>query len=135
AVSAFDLWVPGIDLGAGALAETALVVFALSAAWEHAVRSIAKRRVLVVGTGGCAAEVLDELKRGKRAPFTMLGLVGEGCEVPAGDVPRLGSFGELREIVESHRRGIVILTDERVSSGAADPLVHLALLGCRVRRV
>src|SRR5205814_9245653 len=45
-------------------------------------RSIAKRRVLVVGTGGCAAEVLDELKRGKRAPFTMLGLVGEGCEVP-----------------------------------------------------
>ena len=66
AVSAFDLWVPGVDPGEVALAETALVVFALSAAWEHAVRSIAKRRVLVVGTGGCAAEVLDELKRPRR---------------------------------------------------------------------
>jgi len=62
----------------------------------------------------------------------MLGLVGEGCEVPAGDVPRLGSFGELREIVESHRPDIVILTDERVSSWAVDPLLDLAPIGFRV---
>ena len=132
AVSAFDLWVPGVDPGEVALAETALVVFALSAAWEHAVRSIAKRRVLVVGTGGCAAEVLDELKRGARAPFTMLGLVGEGREVPAGDVPRLGSFDELQEIVEAHRPDIVILTDDRVSAWAVDPLLDLAPMGFRV---
>ena len=131
-MSAFDLWIPGIDPGAAALAETALVVFALSAAWEHAVRSIAKRRVLVVGTGGCAAEVLDELKRGGRAPFTMLGLVGEGREVPAGDVPRLGSFDELQEIVEAHRPDIVILTDDRVSAWAVDPLLDLAPIGFRV---
>lgn len=131
AVSAFDLWVPGVDPGEVALAETALVVFALSAAWEHAVRSIAKRRVLVVGTGGCAAEVLDELKRGARAPFTMLGLVGDAREAP-GDVPRLGSFDELREIVEAHRPDIVILTDERVSAWAVDPLLDLAPIGFRV---
>ena len=132
AVSAFDLWVPGVDPGEVALAETALVVFALSAAWEHAVRSIAKRRVLVVGTGGCAAEVLDELKRGARAPFTMLGLVGEGREASAGDVPHLGSFDELQEIVETQRPDIVILTDERVSSWAVDPLLDLAPIGFRV---
>ena len=132
AVSAFDLWVPGIDPGAGALGETALVVFALSAAWEHAVRSIAKRRVLVVGTGGCAAEVLDELQRGERAPFTMLGLVADGREAPAGDVPRLGSFDELQEIVETQRPDIVILTDDHVSSWAVDPLLDLAPIGFRV---
>jgi exopolysaccharide biosynthesis polyprenyl glycosylphosphotransferase len=132
AVSAFDLWIPGIDPGAAALGETALVVFALSAAWEHAVRSIAKRRVLVVGTGGCAGEVLDELKRGGRAPFTMVGLVGDGREAPAGDVPRLGSFDELREIVEAHRPDIVILTDDRVSAWAVDPLLDLAPIGFRV---
>ena len=50
AISALDLWV-GLELGAVRLAEAAIAVFFLSAAWEHVVRSIAKRRVLVVGTG------------------------------------------------------------------------------------
>jgi exopolysaccharide biosynthesis polyprenyl glycosylphosphotransferase len=133
AVSAFDLWVPGIDVGARRLAEAAVAVFALSAAWEHAVRSIAKRRVLVVGTGGCASEVLSELKNGGRAPFTMLGLVGERPpEAPGEDVARLGSFDELSEIIEAQRPDIVILTDERVSSWAVDPLLDLAPIGFRV---
>jgi exopolysaccharide biosynthesis polyprenyl glycosylphosphotransferase len=132
AVSAFDLWVPDIDLGVVKLAEAAAAVFALSATWEHAVRSIAKRRVLVVGTGGCASEVLAELRRGDRAPFTMLGLVGEGRDAPAEDVPQLGSFDELPRIVEEHRPDIVILTDERVSSWAVDPLLDLAPVGFRV---
>jgi exopolysaccharide biosynthesis polyprenyl glycosylphosphotransferase len=132
AVSAFDLWVPDIDLGVGQLAEAALAVFALSVAWEHAVRSISKRRVLVVGSGGCASEVLAELKRGDRAPFTMLGLVGEERDAQAEEVPRLGSFEELPRIVEEHRPDIVILTDERVSAWAMDPLLDLAPVGFRV---
>ena len=132
AVSAFDLWVPGIDLGAVKLAEAAVAVFALSATWEHAVRSIAKRRVLIVGTGGCAAEVVAELKRGDQAPFTMLGLVGVGQDPCAEDVPQLGSFDELPQIIEEHRPDIVILTDERVSSWAVDPLLDLAPIGFRV---
>jgi len=132
AVSAFDLWVPGIDLAAGRLAEAAVLVFAFAVAWEHAVRSIAKRRVLVVGAGGCASELLAELKRGDRAPFTMLGLVGEERDAPVEDVPRLGSFDELPQIVEKHRPDIVILTDERVSSWAVDPLLDLAPMGFRV---
>ena len=132
AVSAFDLWVPGIDLGAGRLAEAALAVFALSAAWEHAVRTIAKRRVLVVGGGGCASEVLAELKRGRKAPFTMLGLVGERPEAAGGGIPQLGSLNELSEIIEAQRPDIVILTDERVSSWAVDPLLDLAPMGFRV---
>ena len=36
-----------------------IAVFALSAAWEHVVRSIAKRRVLVVGTGRVAHATPD----------------------------------------------------------------------------
>jgi exopolysaccharide biosynthesis polyprenyl glycosylphosphotransferase len=132
AVSAFDLWVPGIDLGVGELAEAAAAVFALSAAWEHAVRTIAKRRVLVVGTGGCASEVLAELKRGDRAPFTMLGLVGDGRDAPAEDVAHLGSFDELPQIIEEQRPDIVILTDERISSWAVDPLLDLSPIGFRV---
>ena len=64
AISALDLWVPDLDLRPARLAEAAVAVFLLSAAWEHVVRSIAKRRVLVVGTGGCASEVLADLNNG-----------------------------------------------------------------------
>jgi exopolysaccharide biosynthesis polyprenyl glycosylphosphotransferase len=132
AISALDLWVPDLDLRAAGLAEAAVAVFLLSAAWEHVVRSIAKRRVLVVGTGGCASEVLAELNNGHRTPFTMLGLVGERPEGTTAKVPRLGSFEELSEIVAEQRPDIVILTDERVSSWAVDPLLDLAPAGFRV---
>jgi exopolysaccharide biosynthesis polyprenyl glycosylphosphotransferase len=131
-ISALDLWMPGIHLGAGKLAEAAVAVFVLSAIWEHVVRSIAKRRVLVVGTGGCASEVLAELQNGHGAPFTMLGLVGERPEAPATGVPRLGSFDELAQIIEAERPDIVILTDDGVSSWAVDPLLDLAPRGFRV---
>jgi exopolysaccharide biosynthesis polyprenyl glycosylphosphotransferase len=131
AVSALDLWVPDVDLGLARLGEAAVAVFVLSAAWEHAVRSIAKRRVLVVGSGGCASEVLTELRCGDRAPFTMLGLVGEDRDAPE-DVTRLGSFEELPKIVEEHRPDIVILTDERVTAWAMDPLLDIAPVGFRV---
>jgi exopolysaccharide biosynthesis polyprenyl glycosylphosphotransferase len=132
AVSALAFWMPGVDLRAEELAEAAVTVFALSAAWEHAVRSIAKRRVLVVGTGGCASEVLEELEQGNRAPFTMLGLVGEQRDAADSSVPRLGSFDDLARIVKEQRPDIVILTDERVSSWAVDPLLDLAPVGFRV---
>jgi hypothetical protein len=132
AISALDLWVPDLDLRAAGLAEAAVAVFLLSAAWEHVVRSIAKRRVLVVGTGGCASDVLAELNDGHRTPFTMLGLVGERPEGTTAKVPQLGSFEELSEIVAEQRPDIVILTDEHVSSWAVDPLLDLAPAGFRV---
>jgi exopolysaccharide biosynthesis polyprenyl glycosylphosphotransferase len=132
AISALDLWIPDLDLRAAGLAEAAVAVFLLSAAWEHVVRSIAKRRVLVVGTGGCASEVLGELNNAHRTPFTMLGLVGERPDGGSGQVPRLGSFEELSQIVEEQRPDIVVLTDDRVSSWAVDPLLDLAPAGFRV---
>jgi exopolysaccharide biosynthesis polyprenyl glycosylphosphotransferase len=132
AISALDLWIPDLDLRAAGLAEAAVAVFLLSAAWEHVVRSIAKRRVLVVGTGGCASDVLAELNNGHRTPFTMLGLVGERPEGTTAKVPRLGSFEELSEIVAEQKPDIVILTDEHVSSWAVDPLLDLAPAGFRV---
>ena len=132
AISALDLWIPDLDLDAAGLAEAAVAVFLLSAAWEHVVRSIAKRRVLVVGTGGCASEVLGELNNGHRTPFTMLGLVGERPEAASEGVPRLGTFEELSQIVEEQRPDIVILTDDRISSWAVDPLLDLAPAGFRV---
>ena len=132
AISALDLWVSDLELGPARLAEAAVAVFVLSAVWEHVVRSIAKRRVLVVGTGGCASEVLAELTNGHNAPFTMLGLVGEPRDGDAESVPQLGSFEQLSQIVAAQRPDIVILTDEKVGSWAVDPLLDLAPAGFRV---
>jgi exopolysaccharide biosynthesis polyprenyl glycosylphosphotransferase len=133
AASAIDLWLPVLDLDALGLAETAFAVFVLSAIWEHVVRSIAKRRVLIVGTGGCASEVLQELDgRDGATPFKMLGVVGEGSDERLGEVPRLGPFDQLSEIVQAQRPDIVILTDARVSAWAVDPLLDLAPVGFRV---
>ena len=132
AISALDFWVSNLELGATRLAETAIAVFALSAAWEHVVRSIAKRRVLVVGTGGCASEVLSELRNGHQTPFTMLGLVGERRGGDPEGVPTLGSFEQLSQIVADQRPDIVILTDDKVGAWAVDPLLDLAPAGFRV---
>jgi exopolysaccharide biosynthesis polyprenyl glycosylphosphotransferase len=131
AVSAFDLWMPGVSLGATTLAETAVAVFVLSATWEHVVRSIAKRRVLVVGTGGCASEVLEGLNDDEKIPFIVVGVVSEQA-VSAPDVAQLGSFEELSQIVAAQRPDIVILADENGSAWAVDPLLKLAPMGFRV---
>jgi exopolysaccharide biosynthesis polyprenyl glycosylphosphotransferase len=58
--------------------------------------------------------------------------VGEGRDAPVPRVPRLGTFDELPRIVEEQRPDIVILTDERLSAWAVDPLLDLAPIGFRV---
>jgi exopolysaccharide biosynthesis polyprenyl glycosylphosphotransferase len=132
AVSALDLWAPGIDFSALALAETAVAVFVLSATWEHVVRSIVKHRVLVIGTNGCANEVMQELEADERTPFAIVGVVGEPSDAGAAGVPRLGPFEELTRIVKAQRPDIVILTDERASAWAVEPLLDLAPIGFKV---
>jgi len=130
AVSALDLWAPGTDFGTAGLAETAAAVFVLSAAWEYAVRSIVKRRVLIVGTGGCASDVMDELTGDGRAPFTVVGVVSE----PAGSLVAetdQDAAEELSRIVRAHRPDLIIL-DDRAGGWAVDPLLKLAPLGFRI---
>jgi exopolysaccharide biosynthesis polyprenyl glycosylphosphotransferase len=132
AVSALDLWAPGIDFSVLALAETAVAVFILSAAWEHVVRSIVKQRVLVIGTNGGATDVMQELQGDEQAPFTIVGVVGGRSGDSAAEVPRLGPLDELRQIVEAQRPDIIILTDDRAGAWAVEPLLDLAPMGFKV---
>jgi exopolysaccharide biosynthesis polyprenyl glycosylphosphotransferase len=132
AVSALDLWAPGVDFAVLALAETAVAVFLLSATWEHVVRSIVKQRVLVIGTNGGASDVMHELQADDGAPFTIVGLVGEQSKADAAPVPQLGSLDELTRIVEAQRPDIIILTDDRASAWAVEPLLDLAPMGFKV---
>jgi len=132
AVSALDLWVPGIDFGVPALAGTAIAVFILSATWEHVVRSLIKHRVLVIGTDGDASEVMQELQRDVHAPFSIVGVVGERPPAGAAEIAGRGALDELRRVVEAQRPDIVILTDDRASAWAVEPLLDLAPMGFKV---
>src|SRR5207249_1686719 len=132
AVSALDLWAPGIDFSVLALGETAVAVFILSAAWEHVVRSIVKQRVLVIGTNGGASDVMQELQEDDRAPFTIVGVVGGRSDAGAAEVPQLGPLDELSRIVEAQRPDIIILTDDRAGAWAVEPLLDLAPMGFKV---
>jgi exopolysaccharide biosynthesis polyprenyl glycosylphosphotransferase len=119
AVSALDLWAPGIDLGVVALAEAAIAVFLLSATWEHFVRSLVKHRVLVIGTDGDAYEVMQELQRDDRSPFDIVGVVGQPID-------------ELKRVVAAQRPDIVILADDRASAWAVEPLLDMATMGFKI---
>jgi exopolysaccharide biosynthesis polyprenyl glycosylphosphotransferase len=132
AVSAMDRWVPGLELDAAGLATTAAAVFVLSATWEHVVRNIAKRRVLVVGTNGSAAEVVSELEDGWSGPFEMLGLVGDHPDAGDSVLAELGPLDELSRIIEAQRPDIVLLADDWASAKAVDPLLDVAPIGFRV---
>ena len=132
AVSAMDRWLPGLDLSAEGLATTAVAVFVLSATWEHVVRNIAKRRVLVVGTNGSAADVVAELRDGRSSPFEMLGLVGDQPADGDSDLPDLGPLSALSNIIEAQKPDIVLLADERTSARAVEPLLDLGPIGFRV---
>ena len=131
-MSALDLWVPGIDFGVPALAGTAIAVFILSATWEHVVRSLIKHRVLVIGTDGDASEVMQELQRDVHAPFSIVGVVGEHPPAGAAEIAGRGALDELRRVVEAQRPDIVILTDDRASAWAVEPLLDLAPMGFKV---
>jgi exopolysaccharide biosynthesis polyprenyl glycosylphosphotransferase len=129
-VSALDRWAPGIDFDAAALAQTAVAVFVLSATWEHAVRIVVKRRVLLIGSGPLASEVIEELNR-DRAPFTVVGVIGEAAEAD-GDLFSLGTLEQLADVVEAQRPDLVILSDDRIGASAVEPLLDLAPLGFKV---
>jgi exopolysaccharide biosynthesis polyprenyl glycosylphosphotransferase len=133
AVSALNLWVPGLSLSALALAQTATIVFVLSAVWEHFVRSIAKRRVLVVGTTNSASTVFDELAHGEPTPFSLVGVVDdEGGADQVLDRPRLGSLGDLSPILDAQRPDIVVLADDKADGWVLDQLLRRATLGFKV---
>ena len=131
-VSAVDLWMPGMNLEALKLAETALAVFVLSAAWEHVIRVIAKRRVLIVGTSVVASAVIEELAHHEHAPFTVIGVVDDEDAPDSVGMPRLGSIPELSMIFEAQRPDIVILTDDRSCAPALDRLLSLASIDFKV---
>jgi exopolysaccharide biosynthesis polyprenyl glycosylphosphotransferase len=127
-VVALDPWFPGLQLGPLELVAIATGVFASAALWETALRrtSIASRRVLVIGTDGCSAEMADEVRRVGLHGVELVAHVADGeADRPEAEVPLLGGLAELRPIVEAQQPDIVVLTDEQTYGEALDRLLDV----------
>jgi exopolysaccharide biosynthesis polyprenyl glycosylphosphotransferase len=125
-VSALIVWLPGLSLPSSTLAVMALSVFALTAFWEAACRRVtAKRRVLVVGAGPCAATVVDGVNAEPQTPFAVVGVVDDlADDWPSGGPPLLGRVSDLAAIVEAQRPELIVLAEGDSSIQALDRLLE-----------
>jgi exopolysaccharide biosynthesis polyprenyl glycosylphosphotransferase len=136
AVSALNFWLPEASLPASILLAAAALIFALSTVWELAAqRLIGKRRVLIVGTGECAAAVIEAVEIDKDAPFRVVGLVrgeSENGAAPPSGAPLLGAAGDLSEIVEAEQPDLIVLADGDRSETAVNRLLDVRFEGFKV---
>jgi exopolysaccharide biosynthesis polyprenyl glycosylphosphotransferase len=117
----------------GHLASPTLLMMLLAVlAIRGAVYGLAKRRpfserVLIMGAGGLARELAQQIRTRPDLALRLVGFVGE----PATTGPTLGGYAEVEDIVHRHRtdRIIVAMPDRR------GRLPVQALLACRVRGV
>jgi exopolysaccharide biosynthesis polyprenyl glycosylphosphotransferase len=117
----------------GHLASPVLLMLLLAVlALRAAVYALAKRapfseRVLIIGAGGLARELAQQIRTRPDLALRLIGFVGE----PATTGPTLGGYAEVEDIVGRHRadRIIVAMPDRR------GRLPVEALLACRVRGV
>jgi exopolysaccharide biosynthesis polyprenyl glycosylphosphotransferase len=136
AVSALNFWLPGHRLPQATLLAMAISVFALSAAWESVcLRVLArKQRVLIVGGGSCASDVIDAVERSEcGAPFSVVGTV---ADEPSTDVARgaevLGPVCDLSQIVEGVRPDVIVLADVKGYELALNRLLDAPFGGFKV---
>jgi exopolysaccharide biosynthesis polyprenyl glycosylphosphotransferase len=136
AVSALNFWAPNVSLPAPTLLGAAVSIFVLSTVWELAAqRLIGERRVLVVGTGPCAAAVIEAVELESDAPFRVVGLVrgeSENGAAPASGAPLLGDAGDLSEIVEAEQPDLIVLADGDRSETAVNRLLDVRSEGFKV---
>jgi exopolysaccharide biosynthesis polyprenyl glycosylphosphotransferase len=126
AVSALDFWL-GRPLPAQTLIACAVSIFALAAAWESVCQRVlgGRRRVLIIGTGTSAWEVVDAVRRSEGMRFSVLGAVGESRpDEPIDGAPTLGTITDLKGIVEDYRPDLVVLADDEAQEPALNRLLE-----------
>jgi exopolysaccharide biosynthesis polyprenyl glycosylphosphotransferase len=127
--SAVALWVPGLGMSFWTILALAASVFTLTAIWEGVVQRVAaKRRVLVVGTSSCAADIAAAVEFEGRTPFAVVGVVDDEPD----DTSRLGSVAELSRIIDEQRPDLIVLTDAETSALALDRLLAAPTDGFKV---
>jgi exopolysaccharide biosynthesis polyprenyl glycosylphosphotransferase len=126
AVSALDFWL-GRPVPAPTLIACGISIFALAAIWESVCQRVLgrRRRVLIIGTGSSAWEVVDAVRRSDGMRFSVLGAVGHSRpDEPIGGAPTLGTIADLKGIVENYRPDLVVLADDEAQEQALNRLLE-----------
>ena len=126
AVSALDFWL-GRPVPASTLIACAVSIFALAAVWESTCQRVlgGRRRVLIIGTGSSAWEVVDAVRRSEGMRFSVLGAVGQSRpDEPFAGAPTLGTIADLKGIVEIYRPNLVVLADDEAQEAALNRLLE-----------
>jgi exopolysaccharide biosynthesis polyprenyl glycosylphosphotransferase len=133
--SGLSFWLhSGVEGRVEVLSMTA-AVFAIVFAAEtgKALVSVLRSRVLLVGGGRGARDLVEMLARDERTPFTVVGIVDDDAEAsPIGGVARLGSVNSLCMIVEEHKPELVVVAADRGRPEVFARLASVAGLGFRV---
>jgi exopolysaccharide biosynthesis polyprenyl glycosylphosphotransferase len=115
-VSAAQPWLAalaGTQLSPRELGEMTLAVFVVSMLWVAVIgnSTIRRRRIMIVGTTECVADVATELGREHSPPFTLVGSITPTHDIEPG-TQCLGNISVLRDVVEAQRPDIVVFADE-----------------------
>jgi exopolysaccharide biosynthesis polyprenyl glycosylphosphotransferase len=135
-LAAVYLVFPGAILGGNlapyALLVTLLIVLALRATvYTLAKRAPFSERVVIMGGGRLAAELAEHIQTRPDLAMRLLGVLTPDGEASA-NVPRLGAYGDIADVVRGPQRPdriIVAMPDRRGKLPVA------ALLACRVRGI
>lgn len=125
AVSAIDFWL-GEPVQAPTLIACAVSVFALATTWESVCRRVldGRRRVVIIGTGSSALEVVDAVRRSEGMRFSVLGTVGQSRPSEPAGAATLGTIADLKGIVEHYRPDLVVLADDEAQEPALNRLLE-----------
>ena len=115
AVSAADYWIHRDPVSRGWLVVIAAAIVVSFMTWESiAKRLLPPRRILIVGTGRSALELVRELADLPKREFEVVGLVSDGSETPRhAPAPILGDVSLLPRIVAEQEPELIVLAVER----------------------
>jgi exopolysaccharide biosynthesis polyprenyl glycosylphosphotransferase len=135
AASAAGLWVPDLRLQPLSLVGVALSVLIMTAAWRAFIdsRDITPRRVLIVGGGRGALDLIETLDQEKKVPFEAVAVVDDDHpdDTVAG-VPTRGRLKDLPQVVLDERPDLVVLAVERKRPQVFKELLDVAGTGFQV---
>ena len=135
ATSLTAFWIPGIsDIGARGLLLVAACAFVLSIPVEAALagRVARRKRMILVGGGEVAIDLLSDLARTKDVPFECIGMVTINGDEPLAGVPCLGAVEELALIAAFEQPDLLVISAREHENEAPEALLEAGWLECRL---
>jgi exopolysaccharide biosynthesis polyprenyl glycosylphosphotransferase len=134
AASAAGLWVPDLRLHPVSLLGVALSVLVMTAAWRAFLdsRDITPRRLLIVGGGRGALELIETLEH-EKVPFEAVAVVDDDHpdDTVAG-IPTKGRIKDLPQVVLNEHPDLVVLAIDRKRPQVFKELLDVAGTGFQV---